>query len=129
MTGSKRPGSAQGARRATGEDPGAATRVEGGRFSAQRKMEAVLRLLRGEQLDVVSRDLGVTAARLSQWREQFLAAGKQNLKAHPPEEVPREEVQRMKSVIADLTMRNELLRERARALEAGLPLARRRPRR
>ena len=47
----------------------------GGRFSARRKQETVLRLLRGEDLEVVSRELGVTAAALSGWRQQFLAAG------------------------------------------------------
>jgi hypothetical protein len=88
----------------------------------------VLRLLRGEAIDTVSRQLGVTAARLSSWRDQFLAAGKAGLKSRQPEEVSLEEAQRMKTVIADLTMRNELLRERARALEAGLPLRQRRPR-
>ncbi len=36
-----------------------------GRFSPQKKVEAVLRLLRGEDLDTLSRELGVTAARLS----------------------------------------------------------------
>ena len=47
----------------------------GGRMSRQRKREAVLRLLRGEELELVSRSLGVTAATLSGWREAFLAAG------------------------------------------------------
>ena len=45
------------------------------RMSAGRKRDAVLRLLRGEDLELVSRGLGVTAAELSGWREQFLAAG------------------------------------------------------
>lgn len=40
-----------------------------------RKVEAVLLLLRGEEQDVVSGELGVTAARLLNWRETFLAAG------------------------------------------------------
>ena len=40
----------------------------GGRMSRQRKREAVLRLLRGEDLELVSRSLGVTAATLSGWR-------------------------------------------------------------
>ena len=40
-----------------------------GRFSARRKTEAVLRLLRGEDLDTLSRELGVTAATLSAWRD------------------------------------------------------------
>ena len=63
---------AAGARRATGA---AAGRGRGGRFSARRKRETVLRLLRGEDLESVSRELGITAARVSQWRDQFLAAG------------------------------------------------------
>jgi transposase-like protein len=37
----------------------------GGRMSRQRKRDAVLRLLRGEDLESVSRSLGVTAATLS----------------------------------------------------------------
>ena len=42
---------------------------EPGRFSARRKTETILRLLRGEPLDGVARELGVTAATLAQWRE------------------------------------------------------------
>ncbi|GIX28262.1 hypothetical protein [Pelomicrobium sp. G1] len=45
-----------------------------GRFFARRKAEAVLRLLRGD-LGLRSRELGVTAAKLSEWRETLLAAG------------------------------------------------------
>ena len=63
---------AEGARRATGD---AAGNGRGGRFSARRKRETVLRLLRGEDLESVSRELGITAARAAQWRDQFLAAG------------------------------------------------------
>jgi transposase len=47
----------------------------GGRMSRQRKRGAVLRLLRGEDLETVSRSLGVTAATLTSWRDSFLAAG------------------------------------------------------
>src|SRR5512143_1868831 len=50
------------------------------RWSAQRKLQAVQRLLRGEPLEVVARSLNVTAARLSQWRERVLAAGAAALK-------------------------------------------------
>src|SRR5215208_5124751 len=44
---------------------GAAGPGRGGRMSRQRKRDAVLRLLRGEDLEAVSRSLGVTAATLS----------------------------------------------------------------
>ena len=43
----------------------AAGRGRGGRFSAGRKREVVLRLLRGEDLESVSRAVGITAARAS----------------------------------------------------------------
>jgi hypothetical protein len=45
------------------------------RFSSQRKTVTVLRLLLGEDLELVSRELGVTAATLSGWRDDFLAGG------------------------------------------------------
>ena len=44
-------------------------------MSAKRKQSAVLRLLRGENQELVSRELGVTAAELGAWRGAFLAAG------------------------------------------------------
>src|SRR5437763_15789182 len=46
----------------------------GGRMSRQRKRDAVLRLLRGENLEVLSRALGVTAATLSGWQDSFLSS-------------------------------------------------------
>jgi transposase len=52
-----------------------------GRWSARRKAEAVLRLLKGEDLDTLSRQLKVTAATLSEWRDVFLANGLAGLKS------------------------------------------------
>ncbi|PYU29844.1 MAG: hypothetical protein DMG28_19910, partial [Acidobacteria bacterium] len=61
-------GAPQGARRATGGAP--EERRDGrGRWSAKRKAAAILRLLRGEDLETLSRELGVTAATLSGWRD------------------------------------------------------------
>jgi hypothetical protein len=65
-----RPGDAERPR-----ESGAASPGRGGRMSRQRKAAAVLRLLRGEDLEIVSRGLGVTAATLSGWHDAFLAAG------------------------------------------------------
>ena len=56
-------------------ESGAAAPGRGGRMSRQRKTAAVLRLLRGEDLETVSRSLGVTAATLTKWRQAFLAGG------------------------------------------------------
>jgi hypothetical protein len=52
-------------------------------MSRPRKREAVLRLLRGEDLETVSRSLGVTAAALTAWRDAFLAAGEAALATRP----------------------------------------------
>jgi hypothetical protein len=47
----------------------------GGRMLRPRQREAVLRLLRGEDLELVTHSLGGTAATLSGWRNDFLAGG------------------------------------------------------
>jgi len=90
-------------------------------------MEAVLRLLRGEELDALSRELGVTASTLSSWREAFLAAGKGGLKrrASAPEQ---DESRELKTLIGELTIDNEALKALLRAHEDRDPLARRRSR-
>src|SRR2546427_4017536 len=117
-------GAPEGARRGPGGAP--EERRDGrGRWSAKRKTAAVLRLLRGEDIESLSRELGVTAATLSGWRDQFLAGGEANLKARETD-VENEETQRLKSLVADLSMSNELLREKIHRMEAGHPLAWRR---
>ena len=88
------------------------------RLWARRKQEAVLRLLRGEDIEIVSRQMGTTAAKLSQWRETFLAAGEAALKKRQPD-AKDEEIARLHAKIGEITMENELLRERARAAEAA----------
>jgi transposase len=92
-----------------------------GRWSAKAKREAVLRLLRGEDLDALSRELKVTAAKLSEWRDVFLAGGEAGLKAREPD-VRDEEIARLKETLGEVTMRAELWRDAMRRLKAGLPL-------
>jgi transposase len=94
---------------------------ERGRWSAKSKREAVLKLLRGEDIDAVSRELKVTAAKLSEWREAFLASGMAGLKAREVD-ARDEEVDRLKAVLGEMTMRVELQRDAIRRLKAGLPL-------
>jgi len=69
------PGEAEGARRATGASPGAAdgSLGPGQRWSRGRKRAVALRLLRGESVDAVSRELGVPIFRLETWREAAFA--------------------------------------------------------
>ena len=98
------------------------------RMSAGRKRDAVLRLLRGEDLELVSRDLAVTAAELSGWREQFLAAGEASLRSRPAD-ARDAEIGRLKEKVGDLTMATELLEAKIGRLETARPLPRRRSRR
>lgn len=53
---------------------GSASRQDKGRWSGRRTTEVVLRLLRGETLDALSRELGVSSARLAEWRDEATAA-------------------------------------------------------
>ena len=98
------------------------------RMSARRKQEAVLRLLRGEDLELLSRKLGVTAAELSGWRDQFLAAGEASLKSRPAD-ARDAEIGRLQAKVGELTMTTELLEAKIGRLEVHRPLAHRRSRR
>ena len=109
-------GALQGAHSASGQR---------GRFSARRKQEAVLRLVRGEDLDSLSRELGVTGATLSQWRDRFLTAGEAALKSRAADRDEGER-QRLKAKLGEVLMDNELLQDRIDRRERGRPLARRR---
>jgi transposase-like protein len=95
-----------------------------GRFSAKRKTDAVLRLIRGEDLELLSRELGVTAATLSAWRDDFLAGGQAALKSRPTDDRD-DEIARLRSKVGELTMDNELLLQRCRAERPFAPTRRR----
>src|ERR1044072_7294652 len=88
----------------------------GGRLSRQRKREAVLRLLRGEDLELVSRSLGVTAATLSGWRDAFLAGGEASLATRPVDGEALER-NRLKGRLGEMLLERELLGGKIAALE------------
>ena len=92
-------------------------------MSRQRKTAAVLRLLRGEDLETVSRELGVTAATLTGWHDAFLAAGEAALatRAVTGEAL---ESERLKAKLGAALIERDLLNEKITLLEAGRPFAR-----
>ena len=96
-----------------------------GRFSARKKAEAVRRLVAGEDLDVLARELGSPPQRSPPGATSFLRPVK------PPSRVARvtadDEVLRLKAMVGELTMRNEILQEGIRIKE-GRPLLTRRSR-
>jgi transposase len=121
--GKERPGAAE-----RPSESGAAAPGRGGRISRQRKTAAVLRLLRGEDLETVSRSLGVTAATLTAWRDGFLSAGEAALTTRP-ESGEALESERLKVKLGEVMVERDLLHEKIAILESGRPLARRRPKR
>jgi transposase len=98
------------------------------RFSARRKLAAVTRLLRGEPLETVARELNATAARLSAWRDRALAAAEAAMKERE-RDGRDDELLRLRAKLGEVTMANELLERKVAALEGGRPLGRGRSRR
>jgi hypothetical protein len=97
-------------------------REDKGRWSSGRKAEIVLRILKGESLDAPSRELKVTAARLAQWRDAFLAAGQGGLKSREQDERDAE-IARLRAKVGELTMDAELYEAFfARGVRYGPPL-------
>ena len=93
-----------------------------------RRMATMLRLLRGEDPETVSRSLGVTAATLTSWRDAFLAAGEASLATRPAEGEALEG-DRLEARLGEMLLERGLLGAKIAALEANRPLApwRRRP--
>jgi hypothetical protein len=94
-------------------------------MTAGRRRDAVLRLLRGEPLEIVARELLVTAADLSAWRDAFLEAGAASLKSRTRDDRD-EKIDRLQSKLGEVLMDNELLYAKVERLEAGAPFAGRR---
>ena len=139
MTDEKR-GGAPDAETADIGAPGAPVRER--RMTAKRKQESVLRVLCGEPLETVARELRgeaekktvqwtvfpPNAADLGGWRDAFLEAGTASLKSRPRDDRDAR-IARLQTKLGEVTMDNELLQERIERMEAGRPLVRRRSKR
>jgi transposase len=87
------------------------------RWSLRRKREAVMRLLRGESLDALSRELGVETYRLEKWRDKALQGMDEGLRERDGDPL-QDELDKALKRIGEITMDNELLLERCRRQEA-----------
>ena len=102
---------------------GAPSGVDGNgpkRFSVQRKMAIVARLLRGEPLELVARETNVSIARLTEWRDRAFAGAATALKERERDDRD-DEIARLKSKVGEITMDNELLCAKIAALEGKRP--------
>jgi transposase-like protein len=89
-------------------------------MSRQRKRDAVLRLLRGEDLEMASRSLGVTAAALTAWRDTFLAAGEAGLATRPADGEALES-ERLKARLGEMLLERETAGSQDRRLGGRAP--------
>ena len=113
----RQPGGAAPPTPAAGTEP---VSGEHRRWTARRKLDAVLRLFRGEPVDAVSRELGVEIACLETWRDHGLAALASGLKVRGRDPLA-ERLAAAQRHIAELSMDNELLRFRFEKHEARFP--------
>jgi transposase len=81
------------------------------RWNVARKKEVVLRLLGGEPLDAVSREVGVEVVRLERWKEKALRAIDVGLKTRNGDPLA-EENHLLKAKLGEIMMENELLRKK-----------------
>jgi transposase-like protein len=89
-------------------------------MSRPRKREAVLRRLRGADLELVSRALGVPAATLTSWRDDFLAGGEAALATKPTDHKDLA-LARLKAKLGEVVLERELLAEKIARLETDRP--------
>jgi hypothetical protein len=83
-------------------------RKERGRWSSARKLAIVLRILKGEDLDALSRELKVTAARLAEWRDAAVASMQTGLKSREADGRDSE-IRSLRAKVGELMMEKELL--------------------
>ena len=96
----------------------------GQRWSAARKREVVLRLMRGEAAELLSRELGLPVFKLAQWRQKAEAALEGALKEREADPADGQLAAALRR-IGELSMEIELLRAK---MERPGPLVRRRSR-
>lgn len=99
-------------RSATGSAPTAAAEIK--RWSAGRKKQVVLRLLRGESVDATSREVAVPIYRLEKWRDRALAGIDVGLKERENDPVEKQ-LDDANRRIGELVMENEILRKERQA--------------
>lgn len=83
------------------------------RWSASRKMEVVLRHIRGETLEALSREIGIAASQIEKWHQRVLKGMELSLKEQESSPL-QNDLDFAKKRIGELSMEVELLREKSK---------------
>lgn len=84
------------------------------RWTAKRRKEVVLELLRGQTTAAeAARKHGLTVAEVQEWHEKALLAMENGLRSHPKDEeaLREEQIKRLKQKVGDLVMDLDVLKE------------------
>jgi transposase-like protein len=87
------------------------------RWTTKRKAALVLSIIKGEtSVQQAARQHGITVAELGDWKERFLLAAENALRARPKDEeaLREEQVKKLKQKIGDLIMDIDILKEAAK---------------
>jgi len=107
--------------KAVGREPGGANGVTspepGQRWTTARKREVVIRLLRGESIEALSRELSVEGYRLQEWQDRAMASRETGLKERGGGNPVELQLKRAQAMVGEWTMMNELYQERLRRVE------------
>ena len=90
------------------------------RWNAGRKRDVVLRLLRGESMDAVSRELRLDVAKLESWKAQALGGMEACLRSLAESGLSRELDEALQR-LGEVSMENELLRRRCGLARPSTP--------
>ena len=116
------PGAPEGGRSPTGgagdskAGNGVTALEPGQRWTVTRKREVVIRVMRGESFEALSRELGLESYRIQEWYERAVASLDAGLLERGGD--PRDaQMKTLYERVGELTMMNELLQERVRRVE------------
>jgi len=87
------------------------------RWTTKRKAALVLSIIKGEtSIQQAARQHGITVAELEDWKERFLLAAENALRARPKDEeaLREEQIKKLKQKIGDLVMDIDILKEAAK---------------
>lgn len=87
------------------------------RWTTKRKAALVLSIIKGEtSTQQAARQHGITVAELEDWKERFLLAAENALRARPKDEeaLREEQIKKLKQKIGDLVMDMDILKEAAK---------------
>lgn len=98
-------------------DPGSKSRT---RWTASRKAEVVLDLIKGANAENLARQNGISQNQLFKWRDVFLEAGKAELRFKRQKAPAEKEIGRLERKVGQLTLQVEILQDVARLKKTKL---------